>query len=1039
MMSTPSRRGRAALVAASLALFCVTVTLTRAAAADTTSSPENIVANGNFQLLRHLNKSAVRGALSGVPGWSITHGGVNLINNGLYYGSVYTTNRKRRVRSEYSVQLPSVPGRSIYQVLPTEEGMSYYASLNVQSAWVGEHPAYVMVSLVDEVGNQIFADLFHEKMTRAWTTKHFTFDAVSNATTITFSSVGYDGFLTSTKGAAISRLVITPIGSSSRRRLLQTSLSHSTSTSLDSPSYLDLSADGDFHEEGSSLVPESTTFESTEDSTDSFMLENDVFLDDFLTKDFPSLEPENVNEDFESDEPTHAFEGAAGSADLADSVSTLTVDLATSASTLSADLAKPVSTLSAELAESVSTLSADLAKPVSTLSAVLAESVSTLSADLADSASALSTDLAESVSTLSLVEPLRATSTSKLAIRVVEGDMPVVPPIVDVDPSVTTSLVKADFLEDDFTTPLEIDSVEFSMPTDKEVPLSGLENASDDSTSSERRSLLIRRASFARHAPPPPRRRPPPPHPPSSKHPHPPPPKKHPPPPKSKKYPPPPKGKATPARHPPPPKKKSPPSPPPKKKSPPPPKKKSPPPPKKKHPPPPPKKKYPPPPKKTSSHPYPPPPPRKLSNLQATTPLTPILIAYNADNANIVQNSVSLSFYGAAGGSRFQSTYFSSGLFQATITCPPSSAAGILSSFYLDSGFSTAVVEEGFGFDFPGNNPSVAYATWTLAGLKQTYAITLGFDCSTTPTTYSLFWDSAFTAWYVGSNQVHVITNNNVGAYIRDNLYVFGSISDASEEEDGAYAGVFAGDTSKKYTATFANILIRAVTNSSLVTVTNVTKVNTTFPGVGPIMYPITPDYCNWQCLGCTPDNTNGNATIRWTNPAECGSRWSSPTTYSSYVVSADIKCADNDTSGMITSFYTASIEGSVTQDEIDYEFIGKNKTIIQTNYYVLGQGGHELWINLGFDSSLDFHNYAIVWTSESIIWYVDYKPVRIVLKETGKPYPVKPQYLYGGMWDASGVCGGCWTGIRKSYTYATDFVWYVRYRNIRITPSFHW
>jgi beta-glucanase (GH16 family) len=63
-------------------------------------------------------------------------------------------------------------------------------------------------------------------------------------------------------------------------------------------------------------------------------------------------------------------------------------------------------------------------------------------------------------------------------------------------------------------------------------------------------------------------------------------------------------------------------------------------------------------------------------------------------------------------------------------------------------------------------------------------------------------------------------------------------------------------------------------------------------------------------------------------------------------------------------------------QDEIDIEFIGKDPTIFQSNYFTNGVGHHGSDIQLGYDASESFHDYAFEWRPGSIVWFVDGKPV---------------------------------------------------------------
>ncbi len=62
--------------------------------------------------------------------------------------------------------------------------------------------------------------------------------------------------------------------------------------------------------------------------------------------------------------------------------------------------------------------------------------------------------------------------------------------------------------------------------------------------------------------------------------------------------------------------------------------------------------------------------------------------------------------------------------------------------------------------------------------------------------------------------------------------------------------------------------------------------------------------------------------------------------------------------------------------DEIDIEFLGKDTTEVQFNYFVNGVGRHEYKYDLGFDASEEFHEYGFRWAPDSITWFVDGEPV---------------------------------------------------------------
>ncbi len=90
---------------------------------------------------------------------------------------------------------------------------------------------------------------------------------------------------------------------------------------------------------------------------------------------------------------------------------------------------------------------------------------------------------------------------------------------------------------------------------------------------------------------------------------------------------------------------------------------------------------------------------------------------------------------------------------------------------------------------------------------------------------------------------------------------------------------------------------------------------------------------------------------------------------YGRYEVS--MKPIKND--GVVSSFFTYTGPTDKNPwDEIDIEFLGKDTTIVQFNYFTKGRGNHEYIHELGFDASEDFHTYAFEWYEDKIVWFVD-------------------------------------------------------------------
>lgn len=104
---------------------------------------------------------------------------------------------------------------------------------------------------------------------------------------------------------------------------------------------------------------------------------------------------------------------------------------------------------------------------------------------------------------------------------------------------------------------------------------------------------------------------------------------------------------------------------------------------------------------------------------------------------------------------------------------------------------------------------------------------------------------------------------------------------------------------------------------------------------------------------------------------------------------------------GIVSSFftYTGPSEND-PWDEIDIEFLGKDTTKVQFNWYKNGNGGNEYMYNLGFDASQSFHTYGFEWRQNYIDYYVDGKKV---YRGTNN-IPVTPGKIMMNLWPGIGV-----------------------------------
>lgn len=113
------------------------------------------------------------------------------------------------------------------------------------------------------------------------------------------------------------------------------------------------------------------------------------------------------------------------------------------------------------------------------------------------------------------------------------------------------------------------------------------------------------------------------------------------------------------------------------------------------------------------------------------------------------------------------------------------------------------------------------------------------------------------------------------------------------------------------------------------------------------------------------------------------------------------MKPINND--GVVSSFFTyTGPSDNNPWDEIDIEFLGKDTTMVQFNYFTNGKGNHEFLYELGFDASEEFHTYGFDWQADSITWYVDGEAVCTASENI----PSTPGKIMMNVWPGTGVDG---------------------------------
>lgn len=163
---------------------------------------------------------------------------------------------------------------------------------------------------------------------------------------------------------------------------------------------------------------------------------------------------------------------------------------------------------------------------------------------------------------------------------------------------------------------------------------------------------------------------------------------------------------------------------------------------------------------------------------------------------------------------------------------------------------------------------------------------------------------------------------------------------------------------------------------------------------------------CTWRKKNCTFEDGvmkltidldgQGNGAIPYS-----GGEFRSREFYGYGYYEVCMKPIKND--GVVSSFFTyTGPSDNNPWDEIDIEFLGKDTTKVQFNYFTNGKGNHEKVVSLGFDAAEDFHTYAFLWEENAITWYVD----GVEVHKASLNIPKTPSKIMMNVWPGTGVDG---------------------------------
>ena len=108
--------------------------------------------------------------------------------------------------------------------------------------------------------------------------------------------------------------------------------------------------------------------------------------------------------------------------------------------------------------------------------------------------------------------------------------------------------------------------------------------------------------------------------------------------------------------------------------------------------------------------------------------------------------------------------------------------------------------------------------------------------------------------------------------------------------------------------------------------------------------------------------------------------------------------------------------------DEIDIEFLGKDTTKVQFNFFVNGKGGNEYMYDLGFDASKEYHEYGFRWEETSITWFVDGEPVYKVTTDKNATEGANVRIVEEIPYTPGRILMSHWCGNERAYGWMGEY-----------------
>jgi endo-1,3-1,4-beta-glycanase ExoK len=200
-----------------------------------------------------------------------------------------------------------------------------------------------------------------------------------------------------------------------------------------------------------------------------------------------------------------------------------------------------------------------------------------------------------------------------------------------------------------------------------------------------------------------------------------------------------------------------------------------------------------------------------------------------------------------------------------------------------------------------------------------------------------------------------------------------------------------------------------------------------TFSGLDTERWFVSHGWSNGDHQGCTWSNENvrvadGRLTLSLSDRPSKGRRFSCAELHSREFYgygTYEVRMRTAAASGVVTAFFTyvgPSTKKDSPHDEIDFEFLGKDRRGVQVNYFVDGKKEFNGRANgetvvFDFDTTTEMSEYAFEWTPQALRWFANGKLVYERRGEPGYPLPSHPSKIYLSVWSGQGEDSKWWLG----------------------------